>query len=78
MLKYTGFRPRVKFDCHYLKQDKVTFTCKQILNNYFAYEIKLWSYTEDANFPFGNSLFGSVKLTKNVDSDKYSFFGIWY
>ena len=41
-----------------------------------AYEIKLWSYYFNNSFTLRNSLFGSVKLTKIVDFDKYSGYNI--
>ena len=34
----------------------------------------------DSKFTLGNSLFAAVKLTKNVNPDKYYYpgYGIWY
>ena len=58
---------------HCLKQDKVTFTYKQLVNIYIVYEINLRSYLQGADFTWGNFLFGAVKLTKNADPDKYSY-----
>ena len=37
---------------------------------YIGYELDRWSRDLDTNFTLANWLFGSVKLTKNVDSDK--------
>ena len=42
---------------------------------YIAYEIKSWSYYFDNCFILRNSSFDCVKLTKNVDRDKYSYSG---
>lgn len=55
---------RVKLDGHGLKQDKVIFTHKQVINIYIADKINLWSYIQDADFTLGISLFHAVKLTK--------------
>ena len=40
-----------------------------------TYETKLWSYYFNNGFTLRDSLFRSVKLTKIVDSDKYSYSG---
>ena len=58
----------------WLKQDKVTFTHKDVVNIYIVYEIILCSYIQGADFILGNSLFGAVKLTRNGDPDKYFYF----
>ena len=36
-LSYIGARPRIKLDGQCLKQDKVTFTHKNVLNFYIVY-----------------------------------------
>ena len=36
-LKYVSFRTRVKFNDQCLKQDKVTFTHKKVVNIYIAF-----------------------------------------
>ena len=41
-------RTRVKFFC--LKQDKVTFTHKKIVNIYIVHEINLWLFRRDDDF----------------------------
>ena len=43
------------------------------MNIYIVYEIIIWAHTQDTDFTFGSSLFGSVKLTKNADFDKYKY-----
>ena len=45
------------------------------INLHITYAIKSWSFYTDDGFTLRNSLFGAVKLTKNVDRDKYSYFG---
>ena len=68
---------RVKFDGSCLKQENVTFTHKQSVIIYIVSKIDL-SIKKD--FPLKNSVFGAVKLTRNVNSDKYSCsgYGIGY
>ena len=45
------------------------------MNIYIVFEIHLWPFNVGRDFALGNSLFGVVKLTKNVDSDKYKYSG---
>ena len=40
------------------------------MNLYISYDIKLWHYHSDTGFLLRNSIFGTVKLTKNADADK--------
>ena len=47
----------------------MTFIDKNI---YIVHEINFWSYTQGADLMLGNSLFGFVELTKNVDVGKHS------
>ena len=56
LLDYIGARTRVKFFC--LKQDKVTFTHKKIVNIYIVHEINLWLFRRDDDFSLGNTLRG--------------------
>ena len=42
---------------------------------YIFYKINLWLYTQGPDFTLGIFLFGSFKLTKNADPDKYSYSG---
>ena len=47
---------------------------RNVVNIYIVYEIT--SDYKDINYPtLENCLFGSVKLTKNADIDKYGYFG---
>ena len=39
-----GVRPRILFDGQCLKQVKVKFAYKNVMNSYIACEIDLWSY----------------------------------
>ena len=60
-----------KFLRNCLKQDKVRFTYKQVVNIWIACEVSLWLCNIDKDFPLRNSLILSVKLTKNGYPDKY-------
>ena len=58
-----------------LKQEKIFFTPKAVLNFYIVYKIKLWPLNLYAWFTLLNTLFGAVKLSKNAYSDKYYYSG---
>ena len=72
---YINTKLRVNLWWNFLKQDKVIFTQKQLVNIYIVFEIHLWPFNVGRDFVLGNSLFGVVKLAKNVDSDKYKYSG---
>ena len=74
-LSYIGNKPRVKFDGICLKQDKITLTHEKAVNLYILYKINLWNYLDSIDPRLGNSIFGVVKLVKNVDIDKYKYSG---
>ena len=74
-LNHINIKLRVKLDGHCLKEKKVTFTHKQVVDIYVVYEINLWPFTFAKNFALVNSSFGAVELTKNTDFDKYKYFG---
>ena len=69
-----GAKIKVKFDVGCLKQGKITFDHGNILYVYIFCEINLWSNDLDSKFASLNSLFSAVKLIKNADTDKYSYF----
>ena len=64
---------KVKFNGNLLKQDKVTYNHGPIVNIYIVY--KLTSKTADSSIILQNFLFGTVRLTKNLDIDKYKYSG---
>ena len=74
-LKYLGTKLRVKPNESCLKQDKVTYTHKTIVNIYINYEINIKDSTIIADPALENCLFGTVTLTKNADIDKYRYSG---
>ena len=76
-LNHIYIKPQAKFDGSCLKQEKVTFTHKKVVNIYFVYEVNLWSHILGAIFVLGNSLLGAVKSTKNPDSDKYKWWSFY-
>ena len=75
LLSHIDTNTRVKFVGSCLKQDKVTFSHKNIVNMYIVYEITLWNYVDSGDPTLGNSLLGAVRLVKNVDIDKYKYSG---
>ena len=72
-INYIDFRPGIKFDGQYLKQDKVRFNHENVVNIYIAYEINFWSHKQNNDFRLRNSLFGAAILTKNTDFDIYKY-----
>ena len=65
---------RIKFDGSLLNRFLPGILHRNIVNFYIVYEIT--SNYNDRNYPtIENCLFGSVKLTKNVDIDKYGYSG---
>ena len=71
---YVMDKIRIKFNGSFLNRFPATIVPGNIVNIYIVYEIT--SDYKDINYPtLGNCLFGSVKLTKNADMDKYGYFG---
>ena len=56
MLNYINTKLQIKFDESCLKEDKVKFTNKQVVNIYILYEKNLWSFNVGKDFTLGNSL----------------------
>ena len=63
----------VKFNGSCLKQDKITFNHGKTINIYIVYDLK--SNLNNFDPTLENCLFGTVKLTKNSDIDKYKYSG---
>ena len=71
---YDMSKIRIKFNGSFLNRFPPTILHGDIVNIYIVYEIS--SNYKDINYPaLENSLFGSVKLTKNVNIDKYRYSG---
>ena len=66
-LNHINTKLRVNFDGSCLKQEKVTFTHKNVVKIYIVYGMNLWPYTQRADFMLENFLFGAVEFTKNTD-----------
>ena len=69
LLNYINTKIRVKLDGSCLKQEKITFLLMQS-SEYLYY---LWNKFVVEDFALEKSLFGAVKLTKNVDFDGYKY-----
>ena len=71
---YNMNKIRIKFNGSFLNRFPPTILHGDIVNIYTVYEIT--DYFNDSNYPtLENCLFGSVKLTKNSDIDKYGYSG---
>ena len=57
---FDDFRIRVNFGGNCLKQEKVTFTQKQVVNIYIVCYINLWQFTVVQILTLENLLFGAV------------------
>ena len=73
-LSYVDYRIRVKFTGSCLKQSKITYTHKKVVNIYIVYELGASSSQFD-DPTLKSYLFGAVKLTKYADIDKYRYSG---
>ena len=73
-MSYIGNKTRVKFGWGCLKADKITYNYGKTINIYFVYNINLWNYEDSSDPTVGKSLFGAVKLEKNLDIYKYKYF----
>ena len=71
-LSYYGTKIRVKFTGDCLKQPKISYTHRKVVNIYIVYELGA-SSSNDSDPTLKNCLFGAVTLTKNTDIDKYGY-----
>ena len=69
-VNYYGTKIRVKSNGSYLKQDKITYTHKNVVSIYIVYELGA-SNSQSDDLTLENCLFGAARLTKNADIDKY-------
>ena len=76
-MDYVGTKARVKFNGHCLKQEKITFNHRKMLNIYIVYKIgksvNISSYATLENF-----LFAAVKLMKYANVYLYKYSGYAY
>ena len=68
-------RTRIEFKGSCIKQDKITFTQRNIVNLFIFCEIDVSSRELNVAFTLKDCLFGAVELTTNPKSDKYSYSG---
>ena len=74
MIDYHGNKIRVKFIGSCLKQSKISYTHRTIVNTYIVFEFGA-SGSNDNDPTLKNCLFVAVTLTKNADIDKYGYSG---
>ena len=68
-LNYYDTKTRIRFIRSYLKQSKVSYTHRKVVNIYIVYELAASS--SNVNDPtIKNCLFGAVTLTKSADIEK--------
>ena len=67
----------VKFSGICLKQDKATYSQGTIVNIYIVYEISK-NYNISSYPTLENCFFGAVSLTKHVDINQFSGYGIGF
>ena len=73
-LSYYGSKVKVRFAGSCLKQSKLTYTHRKIVNIYIAYEFGAsGSHNNDPTLK--NCLFGAVALIKKADIEKYGYSG---
>ena len=64
----------MKFTESCLKQPKITYTHKKVVNIYIVYKLGASaSHIDDPTLK--NCLFGAITLTKTADTDKYVYSG---
>ena len=66
--------PDVNFNGHCLINDNI-FLHKKVINMYVSCILNQWPRDLNTDFTLGNCLFWFVKLTNNVDPDKYVYTG---
>ena len=71
---FNNAKIREKLDDSCLKQDKVSFTRRNVIK-FSIYEINIWSCDLNLDFTLKDCLFEAVKLTVNPDTKKYSYSG---
>ena len=66
--------PDISFNGHCLIKNNISIP-KNVINLYISYKLGPQLRILNTDFTLGNCLFGSVKLTKNSDVDKYKYCG---
>ena len=70
-LDYLGTKTGVGFKGCCLKQDKITYTHRKVVNIYIVYELNKIFTT--VSLTLANCLFGVVKWKKHSDNDQYKY-----
>ena len=65
--------PDINFIGHWLIRNNISDP-KKVINLYISYTLGLQLRNSNTDFTLSNCLFGSVKLTKNADLDKYKYY----
>ena len=60
------------FNGHCLINNNISIP-EKVINLYISYTISPWLKYLNTDFTLNNCLFGSVKLNKNADPDKYKY-----
>ena len=55
----------------------MSFLHKNVVNLYITYKLDTYSSDLNIDSTWGNCLFGTAKLTKNIDPDKYGLIIDW-
>ena len=63
--------PNINFNGHCLINN--FSTSKKVINLYISYTLSPWLRNLNTDFTFESCSFGSVKLTKNTNPDKYKY-----
>ena len=66
--------PDMNFSGHCLTKHNISIH-KKVINLYISYTLGSKLRNSNTDFTLGNCLFGSVKLTKKADLDKYEYTG---
>ena len=66
--------PEINFNGHCLIKNNISIL-EKVINLYTSYILGSQLRNLNTDFTLGNCLFGSVKLTKNADLDKYKYTG---
>ena len=66
--------PEISFNGHCLINNSISIS-KKVLNLYISYTLNPLLRNLNTGFTLNDSLFGSVKLTKNADPNKYKYSG---
>ena len=62
--------PKINFNGHYLIKNNISLP-KKVINLFILYTLDPKLRNSKTDFTLSSCLFGSVKLTKNADPDKY-------